>query len=396
MDKDEFVKKYAVERRNTNSEKWDTLKSKFGQDDLLPMWIADMDFSIPPVAKEAMKNRIDEGAFGYSFPAPSYYDAYFAWQKNRYGTELHREWVRLETNVIHTLNMFLQVMTKENDSVMVLEPVYMPFMDAVVKNKRNLVVSELINRQGHYSIDLDDMRQKIEANQVRAIIFCNPHNPVGRVWSEKELEDVLELCRQEQVLVISDEIWHDLMIDGSKFISALTIKDGFYRDNLVVMDSASKTFNMAALLNSHVIIPNPQLMMRFDNYTDRMRESGGALLAQVAEEAAYEKGEDWLNGLLQVVSANYHYLRDEFKKEIPQVVVSPLEGTYLAWIDFSEVIAPEDLVNVMQDKSKIAVDYGDWFGEGGSGHIRLNLATSPLNVKQAVHNLIQAVKNYDG
>lgn len=394
MNKDEFIKKYAVDRKNTNSVKWDTLKEKFGRDDLLPMWIADMDFKIPQVATDAMVKRIEHGEFGYSFTPDSYYDAYFKWQKKRYGIELHKEWMRFGTGVVSSISAMLQILTRENDAVMVLQPVYYPFMDVVNNNHRKLVVSNLRNNHGYYEMDFDDMRQKMEEHQVRVLIFCNPHNPVGRVWSESELTQLLELCREEQVIVISDEIHHDLMIDGSRFISALNIKDGFYRDNLVVMDAPSKTFNMAGLLNNQIIIPNPQLMKRYDVYQESTKSSSGSLLGQVAAQAAYENGADWLDGLLETVSGNYHYLVENLKSELPEVIVSPLEGTYLAWLDFSALIAEKDLQEVIQNKAKLAVDYGIWFGESGKGHIRLNLATTPENVQKATQNIIRAVQDY--
>ena len=394
MNKEDFVKQYAVERQNTNSVKWDGMQAKFGENDLLPMWVADMEFKTPEAVREALHARIDEGAFGYSFTPDTYYDAYFTWQKERYGIELHKEWVRFNPNVVQSLSNLVQLLTKPGDAVMVLQPVYFPFMDVIEKNGRKLVVSNLIDNHGHYELDLDDMRQKMIDNQVRLMIFCNPHNPVGRVWSAQELEDVLELCRQEQVLVISDEIHHDLMIDGSQFTSMLNIRDGFYRDNLVVVDSPSKTFNLASLWNSHVIIPNPQIMMRYDAYQERMKNPGGCLLGQVAGEAAYRHGTEWLEGLLETIADNYHYVRDELKKELPEAVISPLEGTYLAWIDLSQLVAAEDLQTVIQDKAKLAVDFGDWFGEAGKGHIRFNLATTPANVRQATKQLIQAVRAY--
>lgn len=394
MNKDEFLAKYAVNRENTDSVKWDGMQAKYGRTDLLPMWIADTEFKIPQAAQDALNKRVKHGAFGYSFPDQEYYQAYFTWQKERYGIELHEEWMRFGTGVVQSLSTMIQILTQKDDAVMVLQPVYSPFMDVIEQNKRKLVVSNLINKQGHYKLDLDDMRQKMEANQVKVLIFCNPHNPIGRVWSEEELNAVLELCREEQVIVFSDEIHHDLMIDGSKFTSALSVRDGYYRDNLVVFDAPSKTFNMAGLLNSHVIIPNPQLMKRYDEYAAITKAPAGSVMGRTAAQAAYQDGADWLEGLLATVSANYHYLKDIFKRELPEVIVSPLEGTYLAWIDFSALVPEEDLEEVVQDKAKLAVDFGSWFGESGAGHIRLNLATTPENVQQAVQNLIAAVKNY--
>lgn len=394
MNREEFVKRYATDRRKTNSVKWDGLQNSFGESDLLPMWVADMEFKTPEAVRGALHQRVDEGVFGYSFTPDTYYDAYFKWQKERYGIELHKEWMRFNINVVQSLSNLVQLLTRPGNAVMVLQPVYYPFMDVIEKNNRELVVSNLTNENGHYGLNLDDMRQQMIDHQVRLIIFCNPHNPVGRVWSPQELESVLELCRQEQVLVVDDEIHHDLMIDGHQFTSMLNIRDGFYRDNLVVVDSPSKTFNLASLWSSHVIIPNPQIMKRYDEYQQRMKLPGGSLLGQIAGEAAYREGADWLDGLLATVSANYHMVCDQLVRELPEVVVSPLEGTYLAWIDLSALVPERDLQTVIQDKAKLAVDFGRWFGEAGRGHIRLNLATTPENVQYAIQQLVMAVREY--
>lgn len=394
MNKEEFVRRYATNRQNTNSVKWDGLQSSFGESDLLPMWVADMEFKTPEAVRGALHQRIDEGVFGYSLTPDTYYDAYFKWQNRRYGIELHKDWVRFNTNVVQSLSNLVQLLTNPEDAVMVLQPVYYPFMDVIEKNKRKLVVSNLVNNNGRYELDLDDMRQQIIDHQVRLMIFCNPHNPVGRVWTPQELENVLELCRQEQVLVIDDEIHHDLMIDGHQFTSMLNINDGFYRDNLVVVDSPSKTFNLASLWNSHVIIPNPQIMKRYDEYQQRMKHPGGSLLGQIAGEAAYREGEEWLEGLLATISDNYHMVCDQLSQKLPEAVVSPLEGTYLAWIDLSQLVSDDDLQTVVQDNAKLAVDFGRWFGEAGRGHIRLNLATVPENVQRAIQQLITAVREY--
>ena len=254
------------------------------------------------------------------------------------------------------------------------------------------MISNLKQVDGKYVMDLEDMRQKMEANQVRALVLCSPHNPVGRVWSEAELEAVLELCRQEQVHVISDEIHHDLIMGKRPFVSALSIKDGYYRDNLVVLDAPSKTFNLAALQNSHVIIPNPQLRDRYDEHVAKLSSPAGSLLGKVAAQAAYSEGADWLAGFIKVVQANFDYVKTELTQAFPAIKVSDLEGTYLMWIDLSGVIAKEEVTDLVKKQAKLAVDFGDWFGQAGLGFIRLNLGTTPANIEKAVAALIKALK----
>lgn len=391
MNKQEFLAEYAVARKNTDSVKWDNLKETFDAEDLLPLWVADTEFKAPKEALEAMTKRIAHGAFGYSLTPDAYFEAYFKWQKERYGIELYREWMRFGTGVVQSLSTLVNLLTQKDDAVLVLQPVYYPFMKVIENNERKLVISDLKNEAGIYSMDLADIEEKITEEQVKLLILCSPHNPVGRVWSETELAELLELCRQKQVLVIADEIHHDLLLTDKPFISALEVSEGKYRDNLVVVDAPSKTFNMAALQNSHVIIPNPQMRQRYDKLVERLAAPAGSILGKVAAAAAYEHGTSWLEGLLETIQANYDYVKENLTKAYPQIVISPLEGTYLMWIDLSAVVDPAKLEFFVKNKAGLAVDFGDWFGASGAGHIRINLATTPENIERAVTALLKAL-----
>ncbi|MCI5941958.1 MAG: PatB family C-S lyase [Ligilactobacillus animalis] len=391
MNKQEFLAEYAVARKNTDSVKWDNLKETFDAEDLLPLWVADTEFKAPKEALEAMTKRIAHGAFGYSLTPDAYFEAYFKWQKERYGIELHREWMRFGTGVVQSLSTLVNLLTQKDDAVLVLQPVYYPFMKVIENNERKLVVSDLKNEAGVYSMDLADIEEKITEEQVKLLILCSPHNPVGRVWSEAELAELLELCRQKQVLVIADEIHHDLLLTDKPFVSALEVSEGKYRDNLVVVDAPSKTFNMAALQNSHVIIPNPQIRQRYDKLVERLAAPAGSILGKVAAAAAYEHGASWLEGLLETIQTNYDYVKENLTKAYPQIVISPLEGTYLMWIDLSAVVDPAKLELFVKNKAGLAVDFGDWFGASGAGHIRINLATTPENIERAVTALLKAL-----
>ncbi len=392
MNKDEFLALNKVDRRNTNSVKWDGMEQEFGTADLFPLWVADTEFKIPQSAIKALQKRVSHGAFGYSLTPAGYYEAYFAWQKERYGTELHREWVRLGTGVVQSLSTLLQFLTVADDSVLIMEPVYHPFRHVIENNGCQVVVSQLENDHGKYKIDLENVEQKIVENEAKVLLLCSPHNPVGRVWTKQELGDLLELCRKEQVIVISDEIHHDLLPSGDKFTSALSIKNGFYRDNMIMLDSPSKTFNMAGLLLSHVVIPNPQLRERYDRQQEILSAPAGNILALLAGEAAYRDGANWLDGLLAVVKANYDYLKKNLQDAFPSIEVAELQGTYLAWIDLSRLIPADDLKHVVQDQAKLAVDLGPMFGHGGAGHIRVNLATTPENLRGAVSSLVKTLR----
>ncbi len=392
MNKQEFVSKYGVERRNTSAVKWDGMQEKFGRSDLYPLWVADTEFKIPESSIKALQQRVAHGAFGYSITPEGYYDAYFNWQKERYGIELHKDWLRFGTGVVQSLSMLLQFLTEPGDSVMIQEPVYHPFRHVVENNGRQVVANQLVDFGTEYKMDLEKMEEQMVANDVKVLMLCNPHNPVARVWTEQELTDLLELCRKEQVIVISDEIHHDLLPSDKKFVSALSIKDGFYRDNMIMVDSPSKTFNMAGLLISHVVIPNPQLRDRYDQQQEILHGPASNILGLVAGEAAYRDGAEWLDGLLAVVRDNYNYLKEHLQAAFPEIKLTDQEGTYLAWVDLSAVVAPEDLKHVVQDQAKLAVDFGSMFGKSGAGHIRINLATTPENLQAAVSSLVKTLQ----
>ena len=393
MDKQEFIKEYAVKRTNTDSVKWDGLADKFGRADLMALWVADTEFKIPKQAQKALIKRIEHGAFGYSLTPKDYYEAYFTWQKKRYGIELHKDWLRFGTGVVQSLSTCVQFMTKPGESVLVLQPVYHPFMNVIENNERHLVISELKNTAGYYEMDFSDIEAKIIDQNVKLLILCSPHNPVGRVWSQEELTTLFEICTKHQVLVIADEIHHDLIIAKDKpFVSALSVADGLYRDNLVVLDAPSKTFNMAALDFSHVIIPNPQLQMRYDALVNRLSAPAGNILGKIAAKEAYTHGAEWLECMLVVILDNYVYLKDNLSAYSSKINVTKLEGTYLAWVDLSQVVKPDDLERFIIDEAKLAVNFGEMFGQSGKGYIRINLATTPENIKQAVTSLINALK----
>ncbi|MFT8459311.1 MAG: MalY/PatB family protein [Liquorilactobacillus ghanensis] len=388
----DFVERYAVDRHNTDCFKWDGLQNEFGSTDLLPLWVADTEFKVPEAVTQALQARIAHGVYGYSQVVSGYQQAYINWQQQRYQTEVHPEWMRFGTGVVQSLSTLINVLTEPQEAVMVLQPVYYPFMQVIENNQRKLVVSQLKRADHHYEMDFTDIEQKIKQQHVKLLINCSPHNPVGRVWSEAELTKLLEICRENKVLFISDEIHHDLIVGQRPFVSALSIDNGLYRDNMVMVDSASKTFNLAALQNNHLIIPNPQIRTRYDNYIQRLKSPAGSLMGQVAAKAAYENGAEWLSGMLALIRQNFTYLKTHLAAENPAIEIFELEGTYLAWIDLSQVIPLTDLERVMKNDAKLAVDFGKWFGQGGDGFVRINLATTPANIELAVKRLKSVIK----
>ncbi|MFC6182342.1 MalY/PatB family protein [Lactiplantibacillus daowaiensis] len=393
MDQAAFVKKYATNRLHTNSLKWDALGVRYGNPDLLPMWVADMEFQVPTAVTQALTARVAHGIYGYSFTPDTYYEAFLNWEQQRHQLSLKKDWLRFGTGVVNSLYAVINAYTQPGDGVMILTPVYYPFFDAVQDNHRQLVTSELINDHGHYTMDFEDIEAKIKANEVRLFVQCSPHNPVGRIWTAEEESRILALCAKYQVLVISDEIHQDIEIDPANhpFVSALTVADGRFQDNVIVLNSPSKTFNVACLLNSHVIIPNATLRQRYDDYMQRYNQTEVNVLGQTAGQAAYEHGADWLDQVLAVIRSNYQYLQTELAAKAPKVVVADLQGTYLTWLDLRAYLAPDATREFIQEKCGLAVDFGEWFSKNDQGFVRLNLATDPKYVHQAVQNIIECL-----
>ena len=281
----------------------------------------------------------------------------------------------------------LQILTEENDAVIVNTPVYYPFLDAVKNNHRNLICSDLKNENGEYSIDFDDFEKKITDHQVKLFILCSPHNPAGRVWKKEELKRLFEICRAHQVYIISDEIHQDLVFGENKHIPSLST--GEYDDIMVSIVAASKTFNIAGAQNSMVIIPDEKLQEKWDAYVKGNRVLGGNAFGYVAAQAAYAGGNEWLTLVLDQIEENYQYLKAELAEKLPEAVVTPLEGTYLCWINLEAYVRADKMKEVIQKKCRLAVDFGDWFGGERFGtFIRMNLATSKENVEIGVNALI--------
>lgn len=376
------------ERRNTDCLKWDALEKRFGDPDLIAMWVADMDFMAPRAVLDAMKTRIDHGIFGYHHAPESYFDAFIDWERNRHGYAVEREWIRFAPGVVPAVYRWVDILTQPGDACIILTPVYYPFRHAIEDTGRRLVNFDLANVNGRYTVDMDGFEAAIRANDVKLFILCSPHNPVGRVWERQELKDMLDICRRNHVFVISDEIHQDIIPGARGQIPSATV--GEYDDMMVTLTSASKTFNLASLENSFVVVPDADLRMKYDQWRKYHSAGSGNLLGYVAVEAAYRQGAPWLESVLEQIRRNDARLREVLAAAHPEAVVSPLEGTYLAWVDFRKVVPAERLKHFVQDSARIAVDFGDWFGEAGRGFARFNLATGSERMEQALENLAKA------
>ena len=376
-----------LDRRHTDCSKWDNLGTMFGSDDLQAMWVADMDFRCPDCVIEALRQYIDFGVFGYYKPRDSYLQAFLDWEETQHSYRVQREWVRFAPGVVPAVNWLLQALTDPGDAVIVQTPVYYPFLDAVRNNGRTLVCSDLVDTDGIYTIDFEDFERKIAEHGVKLFILSSPHNPVGRVWTPEELRSMLDICRRHGVYVLSDEIHHDFVFgDRVHTPSALAAPSDEF---LVTLTAASKTFNLAGCQNSFVVIPDADLRERYDRFTSCIRVQSGNPFGYIAVESAYRGGEPWLREVREIIRENEHSAREGLRR-LPLLHISPLEGTYLLWIDFGAYLKAEEMRDFMEKTCGLAFDYGDWFGGERFGtHIRMNLATSGDLVRDAVRRITQ-------
>ena len=379
-----------VDRKGTHCEKWDGLGERFGREDLLALWVADMDFRVPQCVLEAEKDYLDTGVFGYYHPSEGYYQAFMDWEQERHGYSVQREWLRFSPGVVPAINWLIQIFTKPQDRVMVLTPVYYPFLHAVRDNDRTLVACQLVHQDGQYTVDLADFETAIAENQVRMFIMSSPHNPVSRVWRREELTAMLDICKKHGVLVLSDEIHQDLTFDGHKHIPSATAGD--YSHMVITLTAASKTFNLAGCQNAFVVLPDAKLRKEYDAFTKRIHIREGNPFGYIAVEAAYRGGKAWLQQVQEIIWNNYGYLREQLAIHLPKACVTPLEGTYLMWVDFAAYLQPEEMERFFEETCGIAVDYGAWFEGDGQSHIRINLATSRENVEKAFSSILQGLQ----
>lgn len=379
-----------VDRKGTHCEKWDGLGERFGREDLLALWVADMDFRVPQCVLEAEKDYLDTGVFGYYHPSEGYYQAFMDWEQERHGYSVQREWLRFSPGVVPAINWLIQIFTKPQDRVMVLTPVYYPFLHAVRDNDRTLVACQLVHQDGQYTVDLAAFETAIAENQVRMFIMSSPHNPVSRVWRREELTAMLDICKKHGVLVLSDEIHQDLTFDGHKHIPSATAGD--YSHIVITLTAASKTFNLAGCQNAFVVLPDAKLRKAYDAFTKRIHIREGNPFGYIAVEAAYRGGKAWLQQVQEIICNNYGYLREQLAIHLPKACVTPLEGTYLMWVDFAAYLQPEEMERFFEETCGIAVDYGAWFEGDGQSHIRINLATSRENVEKAFSSILQGLQ----
>jgi cystathionine beta-lyase len=355
------------------------------------MWVADMDFAVPAVIRDALAERLDHPIFGYTYRPKRFFETISSWMKRRHSWDVEPGAIGFSPGIVPALNLCVLEFTDPGDKIVVQPPVYFPFFSAVTNHGRELVYNQLVEQDGYYQINYDTLEAEFRKG-VKLFFLCSPHNPVGRVWTKEELERLAELCVKYDVLVLSDEIHSDLILAGHKHIPLAALGKEI-ADRTITCMAPSKTFNLAGLYTSVVIATNPDLKKRYEKVLDAVHVGGDNIFGQVALEAAYTHGDEWLGQLLLYLERNFAFLKDQLTRALPDIVISPLESTYLVWLDFSALGKNDAALKkfIIQDAG-LGLNDGPMFGPGGEQHQRMNIAT-PLSVlEEGVMRLIRAVQ----
>ncbi|MEL7656431.1 MAG: MalY/PatB family protein [Bacillota bacterium] len=384
-----------IERRETNSLKYDFAAERGMPEDVLPLWVADMDFQTPSVVIDALVSASRHGIFGYSEAKVPYFQAVRDWYRNYFQWETEESWLVKTPGVVFAVCTAVRAFTNPGDSVLIQRPVYYPFTNAILDNDRVLVNNPLKYQDGRYTIDFDDFEVKIKENNVKLFILCNPHNPVGKVWSQEELVRMGEICLKHQVIVVSDEIHADFIYPGFHHTVFADLKPEF-AENTVTCTAPSKTFNLAGLQVSNIFIRNQKLRRSFRK---ELYSTGYCQLntfGLVACQTAYEKGAPWLKALRAYLYDNLSYVRSFLRDELPQITLVEPEGTYLLWLDFRQLgLTDVQLDDFIVNKAKLWLDKGTMFGPEGEGFQRINIACPRETLREALGQLKQAVKQLE-
>ena len=376
------------DRKGSGCFKYDAMKVMYGRDDLLALWVADMDFAVAPPILAEITNRINHPIFGYNFKKDDHFPGFLQYVAKKHNWVLDTNWLQMSPGIVPAINFMVKIFSSIGDFITIQQPVYAPFKEAVVAHKRKLLVNNLIEDNGIYTIDFDDLEKKLAKSKI--FIFCSPHNPVGRVWTDEELLKIGRLCKKHKVLIFSDEIHNDLIYPGSKHIPIASLED--FADFTITMMSPAKTYNIAGLQSSVIICPNSTLFEQIRKYLFDIHVYGSNAIGTTAFKAAYDVGEEWLEELLIYLQGNRDYIYDRISKMKGVKMLKP-EATYLAWIDFRETnLKDKELADFCINKAKLALNAGISFGNKGSGFMRLNFGCPRSILVQAMDNLENALK----
>ncbi|MDD2190329.1 MAG: pyridoxal phosphate-dependent aminotransferase [Eubacteriales bacterium] len=382
-----------IDRRGTDSIKWDKklLKNRFSDEECIPMWVADMDFIAAKPIRDAIVERAQHGIFGYGHKSDKFLEAAVNWQKRRNGWDIEKEWILFTPGIIPALSFIVETFCSRGDNVIIQSPVYYPFAKIINNNGCHVVNNPLIFKNGKYEMNFSELEELAQRSRTRLMILCSPHNPVGRVWTEDELKRLGEICIRNNVLVVTDEIHSDIIYKLSRHIPFGKISEEF-KMNSIICTSPSKTFNLAGLQLSNIIIPNIRIRQQLNNKL-RTIDIDPNSFASVAQIAAYNQGEEWLEQLLVYLQNNLDFIDKFVKERLQRVRLIKPEATYLAWLDFSDYgLTDNELRELMQKKAKVAMDDGYIFGSGGEKHQRINFACPRSILEKALESIEKSLK----
>jgi cystathionine beta-lyase len=379
-------------REATDCIKYDRREETFGVKDVIPMWVADMDFNTPDFIVQALQKRLGHEIFGYSYRPDEYFQSIISWIKARHNWHVEKEWISFSPGIVPALNFCTLAFTNPGDNIIVQPPVYFPFFSAAESHGRNLLYNRLNESDGNWSMDFNSLLDCID-DKTKMIIISNPHNPVGKVWSPEDLEMLADICLKHNIIMISDEIHCDLVLPGFSHTPMASLSEKI-AENTVTLIAPSKTFNLAGLSTSSVIISNPILRKSFNRVVDNLHVGSGNIFGTTASTAAYTYGHKWLDALLDYLDHNIEFVKDYCREMIPEIIPVPPEATYMIWLDCRKFgMTGKELQNFFVKRAGIGMNEGSSFGPGGEGFMRMNLGTTHQIVMKAMEQIEKAVSS---
>ena len=379
-----------IDRSNTNSVKVDALERVFGSKDVIPLWVADMDFLSPPEITEGLKKRVEHGIFGYVEPGDGYFSSIINWLKNRHDWSVSKENITFIPGVVKGFAFAIDVFTNDSDKIIIQPPVYPPFKGTTEDLNREIVNNPLIFKDGQYSMDFDNLRE-VAKTGCKMLILCNPQNPSGRIWTKEELSELAEICFDNDIIVISDEIHSDLALPGNKHVPFATVSEKAAQNNITLM-APSKTFNIAGIVSSFAVVENEDIRKKYFDYLLARQLNEGTIFGYLAAQYAYEYGDEWLDQAIEYIQKNIDFVDDFLQNHIPQIKVIRPEASFLIWLDCRDLnLSQPELENFFIHKAKLGLNSGTMFGKEGEGFMRLNVGCSRITLEKALNNLKKAV-----
>ncbi|MDR1373253.1 MAG: PatB family C-S lyase [Dysgonamonadaceae bacterium] len=381
-----------IDRRGTGALKTDVLKQRYGRDDLMAMWVADMDFRCGDFIVDALKHRLEHGIFGYPSTPESFCSSVIDWVKRRHDWEVQKEWLSYVPGIVKGIAFCVMHFTSPNDKIIIQTPVYHPFRIVPEMHGRTVVRNSLIEENGSYRMDLEGLKRLIDSD-TKALILCNPHNPAGITWNESTLRELAHICAERGIIVISDEIHADMALFGRRHIPFATVSEEAAQNSITFM-APSKTFNIAGIVSSYAIIPNPEIRRGYYHFLKASELNEASIFAYVATEAAYTHGDEWLRQMLKYLEENILFVDSYLKKNIPQIKAIIPEASFLVWLDCRELLLEQpELVSLFVDGAHLALNNGETFGTEGRGFMRLNVGCPRKVLEIALEKLKTAIKD---